>query len=253
MVGKSGETSDPEVDLEALDPTEEQAETEQDLEGEEQETESEQEEVEASGQETDRQERDQQQQPSRRDRRIETLTTSLAEERRLREETNRRLDALLAGQQNRPPAGETPEARAQRLALLTPEERITEELRDAKQSFARDMQVVRFQSEDSSDRAAYEAKATVDPLYAKWRPKVDAELAELRRQGMNVSRERLMYYLIGKAAVEGRQAVKGSQRAEGRRRVEQQRTRPANSGSDVAGSRRDRSTSLERRLENQSL
>jgi hypothetical protein len=192
-------------------------------------------------------------QPSRRDRRIETLTTSLAEERRLREETNRRLDALLAGQQNRPPAGETPEARAQRLALLTPEERITAELHEARRDFSQQMQVVQFQSQDNSDRAAYEAKATVDPLYAKWRPKVETELAELRRQNMNVSRERLMYYLIGKNAVEGRQAVKGQQRAEGRRRVEQQRTRPANSGSDVAGSRRDRNASLERRLENQSL
>ena len=251
MAGKTGETSETEVDLE-LDPPTEGEETEQELEGAEQETESEQEEVQASTQETERQEQTEQQ-PSRRDRRIETLTASLAEERRLREDTNRRLDVLLAGQQNRPPAGESPEARAQRLALLTPEERITAELQDAKQTFSREMQVVRFQSEDNGDRAAYEAKATVDPLYAKWRPKVEAELTDLRRQGMNVSRERLMYYLIGKNAVEGRQAVKGPQRAAAQTRVNAQRTRPSNSGSDVQGTRRDRTASLERRLENQSL
>jgi hypothetical protein len=253
MAGKDGELPDPEVD--ELDPVgegEEQDVEQQDLEVEEQETEPEQDEVDASGSQEDRQ--PDQQQPSRRDRRIETLTTSLAEERRAREDLNRRLDLVLAGAQNRPPQGETPEARAQRLALLTPEERITAELNDAKQGFAREMFQTRFQLADANDRTAYQAKAMVDPLYKKWEPKVEAELVELRKQGQNVDREKLFYYLVGKTTVEGRQAAKPGQRVEAQRRVNSQRIRPGNSGSDVSANRRSGGgNSLERRLENQSL
>lgn len=251
MAEKDGEPAD---DLE-LDPPVEQGDADvekQDLEAEEQETEPEQDEVDASGEQDRSQDARQQQQPSRRDRRIETLTTALADERRQREDTNRRLDALLAGQTNRP-QGETPEARANCLALLSPEERIREELQVATQSFAREQQNLRFQVMDGNDRAAFEAKATVDPLYTKWKPKVETELASLRQQGMNVDREKLMYYLIGKNAVESRNATKGQQRAEGARNVRRQQARPSNSGSDVQANRRDRTTSLERRLENQSL
>jgi hypothetical protein len=194
------------------------------------------------------------QQPSRRDRRIETLTTSLAEERRHREELNRRLDALLSGQVQRPQPGESPETRAQRLALLTPEERMREDLQVATQGFAREMAATRFQTQDGNDRAAFEAKALVDPLFKKWAPRVETELQTLRQQNQNVEREKLMYYLIGKNAVENRSGAARQQRAAAQQRVRSQTTRPSNSGSDVAANRRsDRNASLERRLENQQL
>ena len=195
---------------------------------------------------------DQQQQPSRGESRHQRLANELREARQREADLNRRLDTLIAGQA-RPPQGETPEARAQRLALMSPEERITAELHDARQSFTREMQQMRFATQDGSDRAAFQAKATVDPLYKKWETQVEAELRTLREQNMNVERERLMYYLIGKSAVEGRQAARPGQRAQAERRVQRQQTRPSNSGSDVSAPRRDRSNSLERRLENQSL
>jgi hypothetical protein len=195
-----------------------------------------------------------QQQPSRGESRQRALANELKEARQREADLNRRLDLLLQGQQPRQPQGESPEARATRLALMSPEERITAELNDAKQGFAREMFQTRLQLQESSDKAAYQAKATVDPLYKKWEPKVEAELTELRKQGQNVDREKLMYYLIGKSAVEGRQAAKPGQRAEAQRRVSSQRTRPSNSGSDVSANRRSGGgNSLERRLENQSL
>jgi hypothetical protein len=194
------------------------------------------------------------QQPSRGESRQRALANELREARQREADLNRRLDLLIQGQQPRQPQGETPEARANRLALMSPEERITAELNDAKQGFAREMLQTRLQLQESSDKAAYQAKATVDPLYKKWEPKVEAELTELRKQGQNVDREKLMYYLIGKSAVEGRQAAKPGQRAEAQRRVSSQRTRPSNSGSDVSANRRSGGgNSLERRLENQSL
>ena len=71
-----------------------------------------------------------------------------------------------------------------------------------------------FQLQDRGDKSAFEAKATVDPLYSKWAPKVEAELAAMRTKGQNVDREVLMDYLIGKNARENRQQTAGRQRVE---------------------------------------
>ena len=82
----------------------------------------------------DRQPPPRQPQPSRGERRFQALSGELAKERQAREEMARRLDAALAGQQ-RQQVQETPEARAQRLALLTPEERITRNCRTRSRRF----------------------------------------------------------------------------------------------------------------------
>ena len=247
MAEKDGE---PEVDLD-LDPPEDGDDTEQqDLQVEEQDDEPEGEEVDASQpQEGDRQE--QRQQPSRGERRFQTLSNDLQESRRREAELKARLDAMLATQP-RQTQGETPEARAQRRALLTAEERITEDLREAEVKHSRDMQSIQFAVADGNDKAAFSAKATVDPLFRKWEPKVEAELVTLRNQGMTAPREKIMYYLIGKAAVEGRQGTRETQRAQGARRIQRQTTRSGDSRSDVAPQRRQ-SSSLERRLENEAL
>lgn len=191
-------------------------------------------------------------QPSRRDRRIETLTASLAEERQARAELNRRLDTILAGQ-NRPSPGETPEQRAQRLALLTPEERIQETLREDRERHALEMRNLHFTLSDGNDKSAFEAKALVDSRIAKWKDRVEVKLTELRQQGQNITRENLFYWMLGKSAFERSATESGKQKAAAQGRLERQRTRPSNSGSDVQANRRDRSSSLERRLENQLL
>jgi hypothetical protein len=191
------------------------------------------------------------QQPSRGERRFQSLTSELAKERQQREDLARRLDAALG--QQRQPAQETPEARAQRHALMTPEERMREDLQTATGIYQRDMRVMQFQMQDTSDKTAFEAKAAVDKRYAKWKPDVERELQTLRQQGQNVDREKLMYYLIGKNAVENGQAQVTQQRSEAKQRVQRQSVRPSNSGSDVQASRGNRSATLEKRLENQSL
>lgn len=241
---------DPEDDI-PLDPPENETEpeTEQEVETEEVDSEPEQGADDAEPGTQDRQASDRQ--PSRGERRHQVLSNELQEARKREADLNRRLDALLAGQ-TKQPSGESPEQRAQRLALLTPEERISETLRESEVNHRREMQGLQFAILDGNDRAAFEAKATVDTLYAKWKPKVEAELAELRAKGQNVDREKLMDYLIGKNARESRKQG-DKQRQEARGRVNSQRTRPSNSGSDTAPNRRDRNTSLERRLENQSI
>lgn len=242
---------DPEDDL-PLDPPDEEVVEQADDEAEPEAEESEPEGEDDAEPGTQGAQAGEQRQPSRRDTRIETLTNSVKEERQRRADLERRLDSLLAGQP-RQSQGETPEQRTQRLALLTPEERITETLRESEVRHASEMRTLQFSILDGNDRAAFEAKATVDPLFAKWKPRVETELATLRQQGQNVDREKLMFFLIGKNAVEGRAKQVGKQRQAGKARVEAQRTRPSNSGSDTASNRRDRNTSVERRLENQSI
>lgn len=218
---------------------------------EEQDDEPEGDDVDASQQQDDdRPDQRQQQQSSRGERRHQVLANEVRERDRQIAELKGRLDALVAAPRQQQ-QGETPEARAQRRALLTAEERITEDLQEARIQHQREMQALAFTITDGNDKAAYSAKATVDPFYKKWESQVEAELTTLRNQGMTAPREKIMYYLIGKAAVEGRQGSQ-VQRREGERRVARQQTRPSNSGSDVTAQRRQNS-SLERRLENQAL
>ena len=191
-------------------------------------------------------------QPSRRDARIQTLTEQIRERDQRLAETNRRIDDLIRQQgQLARPQGETPEQRAARFALMTPQEQISETLRESEARHTAQMQQFQMQSLDVADRTAFQAKAAVDPLYAKWGPKVEGRLAELRAKGNNVEREVLLKFLIGEAALERRTGKEGRREvAQAQRRVAAQRTRPQNSGSDTQNQRRQQGTSLERRLEN---
>jgi hypothetical protein len=191
-------------------------------------------------------------QPSRGERRFQTLTNELANERRQREEMTRRLDALLAGQQNKS-AAETPETRAQRRALMTPEEQMREDLQIATGNIQREMQVLHFSTRDQNDKTAFEARAATDPRLSRRKDTVEAELLKLRQQGQNIEREKLFYYLYGKEMYERTPAEQARQSAQAQQRVRRQQVRPGNSGSDVSTSRRERGSTLEKRLENQPL
>lgn len=189
-------------------------------------------------------------QPTRGENRFQALhnenqrvSTELAETRRILSDLQRRLE------QPRPQA-ETPEQRAQRHAMMTPQEVMAETLRDAEMRQAQREQVFQGQILDVADRTAFQAKSAVDPLYAKWGPKVEGKLAELRARGTNVEREVLLKYLIGEAALERRGSKEGRREVQqAQRRVQAARTRPGNSGSDTQAQRRG-SQSLEARLEN---
>jgi len=189
---------------------------------------------------------------SRENDRIRTLT----EEVRRRDEqlaaTNRRLDELTQRVSVQPQGSqETQEQRATRLALMSPEDRIREEVRESSVRHERDMRTMAFQLQDTSDRASFSAKATVDPLYRKWETKVEEELASLRAKGQNVGREQLFYYMIGKAAIDARGGKESKKTLrEANARVRNARVRTSNSRSDSEPAQRsNRGNSLEKRLE----
>jgi hypothetical protein len=193
--------------------------------------------------------RQQDRRPQRRDDRIHALTTRNADlERRINELTTR---------VNQPPAQtrETPEQRAARLALMQPEDRIREELRESTEAHNGQMRAIQFQLQDTSDRASFDAKVGRSKLHARWADKVEEEYRKQQSGGMFVPREAIMYFLIGKAAVAAAEDPGNRQeRRAAASRVRRQTTRPSNSRSDRAPSGDSRrSASLEKRLENVQL
>lgn len=193
-------------------------------------------------------------QPGRRDRRIQALNERLKAAERERAETNRRLDELLKQRtvQERPLTEhvESEAQRTQRRSAMTPEERLSEDLRESEKRTSATLQNIQAANWDNSDRALYEAKASNDSLYRRWAPRVEQELQRLRTQGQGAPREAILQFLLGKAMLEQRGKGTGKQRRKAARRIQAQETRPSNSRGDVSEQRRASSgrKSLEERL-----
>ena len=186
--------------------------------------------------------------PSRGERRFAALTEQVRQRDRELAELRGRVEAFL--QERSQPRGESPEQRAQRLSLLTPEERITETLREDRAAFQQQMGFMQFQMADQTDKASFEAKCAVDKVRAKYRDAVEDELAKARREGKSAPRDVVYYYLLGKAVDERRNGPENRrQRREAERRVRRQEVTPRSARGDTPAERRQ-STSLERRLEN---
>jgi hypothetical protein len=205
--------------------------------------------------EQDRQPQDRDQQPERRpsreNERVRRLSEELRESRRREAEQTRRIDEIVRERTQPRQQGETPEQRAIRHATMTPLEIMDEKLRESEQRVAVQTQAMTLHSADVADRTAFQAKAAVDPIYAKWGPKVEAFRAEQAAKGFNqLEREVVLKYLLGEAMLKQRGSKEGKREVlQARQRVNSQRTRPANPGSDTPPQRRQ-GTGLERRLEN---
>lgn len=190
-------------------------------------------------------------QPSRRDTRIQTLADEARQAKQELAETRRRLDDLSRQMTQPRPPSESPEQRAARFALMTPQEQMSETLRDSEQRTAALVQQVQLQTADATDRATFQSKYAAKPEFIqKWGPKVEALRAEALASGRGyIERDVALRHLIGGAAIERLLSKEAKQETrQAQRRVQAQRTRPANSGSDTASQRRQQQT-LERRLE----
>ena len=189
-------------------------------------------------------------QPSRAETRIRTLTEQIRERDARLAETNRRIDDLIARQQQPQPQRETAEQRAARFAIMTPQEQIAESLRESEARWEQRMQGFQLQTVETQDRTAFQAKAAVNPVYAKWAPKVEGKKAELAAKGQMVDRETILKYLIGEAALDRLNSKEGKREVQqAQTRVANARVKPTNSASDTQATRRQQ-VSLERRLEN---
>ena len=145
-----------------------------------------------------------------------------------------RLDAL-----SRQPLApvETAAQRAERMALLSPEERAMEMVNESLQRHERNQQQLTNNLLDQSDRSAFEARSADVPLLKKLAPEVErVRQTIMQRDGSLISRMDVATYLIGQKVLE--QRGKGKPAAQVRRR--QQQARPAAGRGDVASPRRER-------------
>ena len=172
-----------------------------------------------------------QRQPGRAQRRIEAL------ENELRDLRTRPAPAAEPPRQQE----ETPEQFEARIAMLPPDERMEQRWQRSERQNNQRLQIMQIQMADQTDRAAFQAKVTTDKRYAKYEGEVETRLAELRRQGQNVSREALLKFIIGEKVLGNPADRVRARRSEGQRRIEGQRTRPQNTRGDQEGANQRRS------------
>ena len=60
-----------------------------------------------------------------------------------------------------------------------------------------------FQAQDMADKTTYQVKAASNPVYDKYKDKVEAELSKARAQGSNIQREVILQVLIGRDMLAG--------------------------------------------------
>lgn len=191
--------------------------------------------------------------PPRRPSRAQTRIQRLARETREANERATRLERemaeLRAAQRPQQAAGETPEARAARRALLSPEEAMREDLRESEARINSQLQTLAVQQRDARDETAYNGILRDAPHLRKYAPEVDKMLREMQAQGQWAPREALLDIAVGRAVRQAAAKRGPDARKEGQRKIAQQRTKPANTRGDTAPDRgRQSSNSLERRL-----
>lgn len=109
---------------------------------------------------------------------------------------------------------------------------------------------LRQEMAEANDRAAFAAACAANPALAKVKDQVEAQLADSRRNGVNIQREVLAAYIIGQQVLAKAPAAGARQRKSAATRVENNRARPVTSGSDVQGGRvRDEAAARRARLE----
>lgn len=121
------------------------------------------------------------------------------------------------------------------LALMTPDERADYKIQQFERRQTHERQQERMQTQALLDKTAFDAKATIDPVYGKFKDEVESRFQEQMRQGRPVEREILLKLLLGERALSGARNPKPRQQA--RQRVDAQRVSPSGGRSDAATAR----------------
>ena len=140
--------------------------------------------------------------PSRRDGRVQRLAE---EKKRLADEADR-LRRELEDTRRRIPQQpvEDPRIEQERLALMSPEDRMQYQLDKALRQNEQRTQQLLFQQQQQLDKQAYDFKAKDDKLYASMAEAVEKEYQRVISQGRYASREDIHTYLVGQRAKEQR-------------------------------------------------
>lgn len=165
----------------------------------------------------------------------------------------RELAELRAAAQGRQ-TQEQQELERQRVALMDPEEKTGYLLNRQAETTRREIDALKFQMQDASDRSGFEGLCARNPAFDAVRDEVEKGLRDMRNGGGNTSRENLAIFLIGKRAIErAGKGGKAKQAAKGQQRVQSQRVAAPAGRSDVTGAQRrgsDDKSARKSRLEN---
>ena len=176
-------------------------------------------------------------QPQRRGRAADTISDLRRDRRAERERADdlERQLAQLRDEFSRTQKAQDQRAYEERMASMTPEERIYAELQESKRQIADLTQRQERELRNTRDRLEFDALANQSPQLRKIAPQVEQEYVALQKQfGVPVPRELIAAALIGlpqlKALREG-----GAAKAQtvARKNIERQRTSPGGGGSDV--------------------
>lgn len=188
--------------------------------------------------------------PSRARTRIEALDREVREAREREEAWKREREQLLAGQ-SRTSAEQRDREERERLAQMDPLERAEYLARATGQRVDQQIGALSRQIADSSDRAAFAEACAANPALAKVKDEVETELAKLRQGNVNMPRETLAAYLIGKSALSKAPKARASAAKRAAANLDRERARPAGGASDAPsrGRETDDKAARDKRLE----
>lgn len=188
--------------------------------------------------------------PSRGERRFQALTRENRETRERAERLEREIQEIRqAGTQRTQQESEA--VRAERLALMDPDERTNYLVAEVNQRTNGEIARLRFEMADREDRADFRALCSSDPVMAKLKDKVEETLAAERRAGRaGPNRETIATFLLGQMARERGAKAAGKQSAQAGRQRERQAAKPGGGRSDAgrggAGPANDRAARAKR-------
>lgn len=190
---------------------------------------------------------------SRASKRIQALTESArtAEERATRAE--RQVQEFLDNQRRMNTAPD-PRAEQERLALMTPDERIAYQFDQMRNEFRNERLASEARIADQNDRTAYSAKAATNAIYRKYEGEVERLHQDLRSKGQNVAREAILKFRLGEKMLEKASIAAPKQRRQGKENIQRQNTKPGNRArQDVQQDRQRRGDTPASRLDGVSI
>lgn len=166
-----------------------------------------------------------------------TVAALRADRRRQNEELaalRREMAELRQTRQQASVQQEDPRVEQERLALMSPEERMEYRLARSLQAHQQQTSAMVFNMQTAQDKTAWDARAAGDKLRSKLAADVEREYQSCIARGQYLPRENIYIYLVGQRFI----ANRGKGDGKAARRVERERVRPASGRGDVAQERR---------------
>lgn len=175
------------------------------------------------------------------------------EAREAKEETSRfrrELDELRATSRQQP-TGETPEQEAQRLALMTTEERIEYRLDKADKRHEQQLRQIQYNTWENNDANRFQTLCASDPIAKRYSERVEQTRIDMMRQngGQPIAREAILDVLIGRDVRAKRDQGLSKERGKGQENIRRQQARPGNAKGDVSAERRRKGSTAADRLD----